>query len=199
MARPDLVARRFSTSAGTSERDKAAAPTPPEDGAAPGRRTEGERDVHLAAEVCDAAESVVAAGLLTARDLAAAERLIDLAPVPESFRDPLARFVVSAARELVTERVVPSPLSVAQHALQRGLTVPVRPPLAGLAQLASEALVHGCPAWAARQVAVNHHRRVIADAGRRLTAAAFADPVELAELVDRQIEVIRAAVAEVTR
>lgn len=152
----------------------------------------------LAGEVTDGAELVVAAGLLTARDLAAAERLLSLAPPAAAFLLPVARFVVAVARQLVAAQVVPSPLSVVTHALQHDVPIPVRSPLSELSRIAADALVGGCPDWAATQVASNFHRRVIATAGQRIAAAAWADPVELAELVDRETTAARAAAKAVT-
>lgn len=151
----------------------------------------------LADEVCDAAELSVTAAVLSATTIDSAKRLLNLVPV-DAFTNPTARFVVFVATELVDDLVLPAPIAVVTHAQRHGISIPIRvTPIAALAQIAAEASVFGIAEWAAREVCNNHHRKIIAAAGQRISTAAWSDSAELAELVERQIAAITAAVEAV--
>lgn len=168
-------------------------------------------ELTLADEVSDAAELTVASALLFSRSVEDAQQLLALTAVPvqnhdrvelvpaAAFSHPTAKFVVEVSTQLITDLVIPAPLTVVTYAQQHKMTLPHRQaPIAALWKLASASPVIGVAVWAAREVRSNYFRKTISAAGQRISLAAWSDPAELAELVGRELTVISEAVKAVT-
>ena len=165
----------------------------------------------LTDQIADAAELTVASALLLSHSVDDAKRLLALTAVPvqghdgvelvpaAAFTHPTAKFVVEVSTQLVDDLVIPAPITVVTYAQHHRMSLPDRQtPISALSKLASASPVTGVAEWSAREVRVNHYRKVIGAAGQRISAAAWSDQAELAELVEREITAITAAVEAVT-